>query len=299
MGLAVRLPRELVRELRVIPGRAAGLASRPTDRVRTRWPDGEGGRQLVEEDLAEFVQELERAQELLYASATHSVLVVLQAQDAAGKDGTIKHVMSGLNPQGCRVHAFKQPSREELAHDFLWRYQQRLPARGEIVIFNRSYYEEVLVVRVHPELLAPTEPGPPPDRFWRRRFQDINAFERHLHRQGTRVVKVFLHVSPQEQRRRLLERLEDPRKWWKFSPGDLAERRLWDAYQLCYEEAITATSTSRAPWYVVPADHKYQLRALVGGLVVEAISHLDMRLPAPDGPAREEVDRARAELLGG
>ena len=245
------------------------------------------------------MQELEHAQELLYASATHSVLVVLQAQDAAGKDGTIKHVMSGLNPQGCRVHAFKQPSREELAHDFLWRYQQRLPARGEIVIFNRSYYEEVLVVRVHPELLAPTEPGPPPDRFWRRRFQDINAFERHLHRQGTRVVKVFLHVSPQEQRRRLLERLEDPRKWWKFSPGDLAERRLWDAYQLCYEEAITATSTSRAPWYVVPADHKYQLRALVGGLVVEAISQLDMRLPAPDGPAREEVDRARAELLGG
>ncbi len=293
------LPRELVRELRVSPGLAAGLASRHTDRVRTRWPDGEGGRQLVEEDLAEFVQELERAQELLYASATHSVLVVLQAQDAAGKDGTIKHVMSGLNPQGCRVHAFKQPSREELAHDFLWRYQQRLPARGEIVIFNRSYYEEVLVVRVHPELLAPTEPGPPPDRFWRRRFQDINAFERHLHRQGTRVVKVFLHVSPQEQRRRLLERLEDPRKWWKFSLGDLAERRLWDAYQLCYEEAITATSTSQAPWYVVPADHKYQLRALVGGLVVETISHLDMRLPAPDGPAREELERARAELLRG
>ncbi len=280
------------------PGRAAGLASRPTDRVRTRWPDGDGGRQLVEEDLAEFVQELERAQELLFASATNSVLVVLQAQDAAGKDGTIKHVMSGVNPQGCRVYAFKQPSREELAHDFLWRYQQRLPARGEIVIFNRSYYEEVLVVRVHPELLARAESSPPPDRFWRRRFQDINAFERHLHRQGTRVVKVFLHVSPEEQRRRLLERLEDPRKWWKFSPGDLAERRLWDAYQRCYEEAITATSTSWAPWHVVPADHKYQLRALVGGLVVDAISQLDMRLPAPGASMHEEMDRARRELLG-
>jgi PPK2 family polyphosphate:nucleotide phosphotransferase len=282
----------------VSPGRAAGLASRPTDRVRTRWPDGDGGRQLVEEDLAEFVQELERAQELLFASATNSVLVVLQAQDAAGKDGTIKHVMSGVNPQGCRVYAFKQPSREELAHDFLWRYQQRLPARGEIVIFNRSYYEEVLVVRVHPELLARAESSPPPDRFWRRRFQDINAFERHLHRQGTRVVKVFLHVSPEEQRRRLLERLEDPRKWWKFSPGDLAERRLWDAYQRCYEEAITATSTSWAPWHVVPADHKYQLRALVGGLVVDAISQLDMRLPAPGASMHEEMDRARRELLG-
>ena len=280
------------------PGRAAGLASRPTDRVRTRWPDGDGGRQLVEEDLAEFVQELERAQELLFASATNSVLVVLQAQDAAGKDGTIKHVMSGVNPQGCRVYAFKQPSREELAHDFLWRYQQRLPARGEIVSFNRSYYEEVLVVRVHPELLARAESSPPPDRFWRRRFQDINAFERHLHRQGTRVVKVFLHVSPEEQRRRLLERLEDPRKWWKFSPGDLAERRLWDAYQRCYEEAITATSTSWAPWHVVPADHKYQLRALVGGLVVDAISQLDMRLPAPGASMHEEMDRARRELLG-
>ena len=281
------------------PGRAAGLASRPTDRVMTRWPDGDGGKQMVEEDLAGFVQELERAQELLYASATHSVLVVLQAQDAAGKDGTIKHVMSGVNPQGCRVYAFKQPSREELAHDFLWRYQQRLPARGEIVIFNRSYYEEVLVVRVHPELLGRETAGSPPDRFWRRRFQDINAFERHLHRQGTRVVKVFLHVSQEEQRRRLLERLEDPRKWWKFSHGDLAERRLWDAYQRCYEEAITATSTSWAPWHVVPADHKYQLRALVGGLVVNAISQLDMRIPAPDGPRREEMDRARRELLGG
>ncbi len=297
----MRLPRELIRELRVSPGQAAGLASRPTDQITTGWPGGGGARHLVEQDLAEFVQELERAQELLYASAASSVLVVLQAQDAAGKDGTIKHVMSGLNPQGCRVYAFKQPSREELAHDFLWRYQQRLPARGEIVIFNRSYYEEVLVVRVHPELLAPvsTEVAPPPERFWRRRFQDINAFERHLHRQGTRVVKVFLHVSQEEQRRRLLERLDDPRKWWKFSPGDLAERRLWDSYQRCYEEAITATSTSWAPWHVVPADHKYQLRALVGGLVVEAISQLDMRLPPPDGPAREEMARARRELLGG
>ena len=291
----------MVAELRVRPGRAAGLESRPTDRIRDRWPGGGGGRELVEADLAEFVRELERAQELLYASATHSVLVVLQAQDAAGKDGTIKHVMSGLNPQGCRVHSFKQPSREELAHDFHWRYQQRLPERGEIVIFNRSYYEEVLVVRVHPELLGPdagSDPAPP-DRYWRRRYQDICAFERHLHRQGTKLVKVFLHVSREEQRRRLLERLEDPRRFWKFSAADLVERRRWDDYQRCYEEALTSTSTSWAPWYVVPADHKYQLRALVGGLVVEAISHLDLRLPAPKASTLEEMAAARAELQGG
>ena len=191
--------------------------------------------------------------------ATWALLLIFQALDAGGKDGTIKHVMSGVNPEGCEVFSFKEPSREELRHDFIWRCAKVLPERGRIGIFNRSYYEEVLVVRVHPEMLAPqhlpsgSEAG---SRLWQGRYEDINNFEHHLHRSGTRVVKFFLHVSKEEQRRRLLARLDDPAKQWKFSPADLAERSHFDEYQQAYEEALTATSTSWAPWYVVPADEK-------------------------------------------
>ena len=255
---------------------------------------------MAEEDLRSFVDELAASQELLWANGTHALLVVLQAMDAAGKDGTIKHVMSGVNPQGCEVTAFKQPSAEELGHDFLWRAAKALPGRGRIGIFNRSYYEEVLVVRVHPELLArgTAVPGKGPAKaVWRDRYEDINAFELHLHRNGTRIVKIFLHVSREEQKRRFLERLDDPAKYWKFSAADLAERGHWDDYMAAYEEALTATSTAWAPWYVVPADHKYTLRALVGGIVVHTIDEMDLPPPqvAPDG--LEALARAKAELL--
>ncbi len=219
--------------------------------------------------------------------------------DAAGKDGTIKHVMSGVNPQGCEVTSFKQPSSEELAHDFLWRYATAAPARGRIGIFNRSYYEEVLVVRVHPELLA-NEFGSAhlvPKHVWRDRFDDINAFEAHLHRSGTRIVKIFLHVSKDEQKRRFLDRLDDPSKLWKFSVADLAERAFWDDYQAAYEEALGATSTAHAPWYVVPADHKYAMRALVAGILVHAVEGMALTPPQVDPAEAARLAEAR-EALG-
>ena len=227
-------------------------------------------------------------------------MIVLQALDAAGKDGTIRHVMSGVNPQGCKVESFKQPSHEELGHDFLWRAAKALPERGMIGIFNRSYYEEVLVARVHPELLARGEPVPasvPSARVWHDRFEDINNFERHLDRNGTRIVKLFLHVSKEEQRHRFLDRLNDPDKNWKFSTADLAERQHWDEYLAAYEDALTATSTAWAPWYVVPADHKYALHALVGGIIVQAIDDLDLEPPVPSPSEREDLARAKGELL--
>ncbi len=295
----MKLTPEVLKELVVKPGAAAGLGRRGTGSLATAWPgDGPGGpKEVAEQDLRLFVEELAGAQDRLWASATRALLVVIQAQDAAGKDGTIKHVMSGVNPQGCRVHSFKQPSSAELSHDFLWRYGAVLPALGEIAIFNRSYYEEVLVVRVHPELLGhqpgAAEAGP----FWRRRYQDINAFERHLHRNGTSILKIFLHVSKEEQRRRLLDRLDDPRKYWKFSEADLAERQRWHDYQSAYEEVLGATSTSWAPWYVVPADHKYLLRALVGGLVVHAIETLDLQTAEPTPERLASLARAREQLL--
>ncbi len=281
----MKLSTATIKELAVRPGRPAALDSRSTKSTTVNWlgvTKAKERKEMAEEDLQSFVDELASAQELLWANGTHALLVVLQAMDAAGKDGTIKHVMSGVNPQGCQVEAFKQPSAEELGHDFLWRCSKALPERGRIGIFNRSYYEEVLVVRVHPELLARGNavPGKKPAKtVWQDRYEDINAFERHLHRNGTRIVKIFLHVSWEEQKRRFLERLDDPTKYWKFSVADLAERGHWDEYMAAYEEALTATSTSWAPWYVVPADHKYALRGLVGGIVVHTID--DMDLPPP------------------
>ncbi len=292
------LSKEVIEELVVRPGHEAGLGRRSTRSTNAAWRAGGRGGEAAEEELEQFKEELAAAQELLYASDTWAILVILQALDAAGKDGTIKHVMSGVNPQGCEVASFKQPSTEELDHDFLWRCVKALPERGRIGIFNRSYYEEVLVVRVHPELLD-AERLPPGhasgDRLWRERYEDVNAFERHLERNGTHLVKLFLHVSKEEQRRRFLERLEDPAKQWKFSTADLAEREHFEEYQGAYEEAITATSTPWAPWYVVPADHKRTTRALVGGILVHAVEQLDVRQPAP-GVGRDELEEARRAL---
>jgi len=292
--------------MRVVPEKAADLATRNTKRVASHWLDSSGSgddaarKKVAEKDLREFSQELSRAQELLWANGTHALLVVLQAMDAAGKDGTIKHVMSGVNPQGCRVESFKQPSREELRHDYLWRAAKALPELGEISIFNRSYYEDVLVARVHPELLDNTHERPKngeETKFWRHRYEDIVNFERHLHRNNTRIVKVFLHVSRQEQKERFLARLEDPAKSWKFSAGDLAERQYWNEYQNAYEEAISATSTAWAPWYVVPADHKYSLRALVGGIIVDTIDQMKLEPPEVVDGDRDVLAQAKTELL--
>jgi PPK2 family polyphosphate:nucleotide phosphotransferase len=232
--------------------------------------------------LASDLARLEEAQNLLYADDRYSILIVLQAMDAAGKDGTIKHVMSGVNPQGCQVYSFKKPSTEELDHNFLWRYMRCLPERGRIGIFNRSYYEDVLVVRVHPELIGPQLPREKDKvgkKFWEQRYEDINAFEQHLVRNGTVVLKFFLNVSKDEQKRRFLERLNRPEKNWKFSTADLAERGFWDQYMEAYENAISATSTNSAPWYVVPADHKWATRAIVADIITNAICNLDLHYP--------------------
>lgn len=298
----MKLNIQVIEDLMVTPGETANLGHRSTKVTKSGWLDAKDSpsqKDLAEEDLEEFKAELSAAQELLYATDTYALLVVLQALDAAGKDGTIKHVMSGVNPQGCDVVAFKTPSAEELDHDFLWRCERELPASGRIGIFNRSYYEEVLVTRVHPEILEGQHL--PPDsatgkKLWQQRYKDINAFERHLHRNGTRIVKVFLHVSKDEQRGRLLARLDDPDKYWKFSTADLAERAYFGDYTHAYEKMITATSTPWAPWYVVPADHKYAARALVGGILTHVIESLDLHLPVVDTARRTELDRARKAL---
>ncbi len=222
---------------------------------------------------------LASAQELLWASNVYSILIILQGMDTAGKDGTIKHVLSGVNPQGCKVHSFKVPTEEELDHTFLWRFWRSLPNRGEIGIFNRSYYEDVLVVKVHPERLANLPPGKIGKKFWNARYDDINNFEHHLVRNGTVILKFFLHISRDEQKKRLLDRLEDEEKFWKFSLTDIAERRFWDSYQQAYEEALTATSTDIAPWYVIPADHKWVARTLIADIVTTQIQSLDLKYP--------------------
>ena len=239
-------------------------------------------------------------QERLYAQDRWSILLIFQAMDAAGKDGTIKHVMSGVNPQGCDVHAFKAPSTEELDHDFLWRTNRRLPRRGHIGIFNRSYYEETLVVRVHQNILAKQQL--PTDlvtkNIWRERFEDINAYERYLARQGVLVRKFFLHVSRDEQRKRFLERLEQPEKHWKFSPADVGERAHFANYMTAYEDMIRHTSTETAPWYVVPADRKWFTRLVVSAAIIDAIESIDPRFPEVDPKVRAEFKRVKAQLEG-
>ena len=254
----------------------------------------ERARQILDQNLADLTE----AQDLLYADDRHAVLIVLQAMDAAGKDGTIKHVMSGVNPQGCQVFSFKKPSAEDLDHNFLWRYMRCLPERGRIGIFNRSYYEDVLVVKVHPELLAaqrlPAEKFG--KRFWHERYQDINTFERHLARNGTLILKFFLNVSKDEQKRRFLERLDRPEKQWKFSAADLAERAHWADYMRAYSDCLSATSTEWAPWYVIPADRKWVTRAVVADVVTTAIRSLDLQYPEVTKEQQEHLAEARRQL---
>jgi PPK2 family polyphosphate:nucleotide phosphotransferase len=255
-------------------------------------------KRFAEEVLSQDVSGLADAQDRLYAANHWSILIILQAMDAAGKDGTIKHVMSGINPQGCQVYSFKHPSAEELDHTFLWRYARAVPERGRIGIFNRSYYEDVLVVRVHPELVkAQRIPGAKVNEdFWSDRFTDINAFERHLTRNGTLILKFFLHLSKDEQRKRFLKRLDDPKKQWKFSADDLAERAYWGDYMKAYESAITATSTKWAPWYIIPADHKWVSRALVARIVTNAVGSLDLRYPEVTKEQLEVIAEAKKQL---
>jgi len=249
--------------------------------------------------LADGIKRLEALQERLYAQDRWAVLAIFQAMDAAGKDGAIKHVMSGVNPQGVQVTAFKAPSAQELDHDFMWRTTVALPERGRIGIFNRSYYEEVLVVRVHREVLArqklPLELVT--KHIWKERFDDISAFERYLARNGTAVVKFFLHVSKEEQRRRFLDRLDEPAKRWKFSMGDVAERELWDRYMEAYEDMIRHTSTDEAPWYVIPADNKWFARLMVAGALVDTMERLDLEFPKVEGQALSEMMKVRKALL--
>ncbi len=283
---------------RVRPGEAAGLGARDTAWAGDNNHSEKDRRKKAEEILADGVAELTRQQEMLWADDSWSVLAIFQAMDAAGKDGAIKHVMSGVNPQGVEVTSFKHPSAEDLDHTFLWRCMKRLPERGRIGIFNRSYYEEVLIVRVHPHLLAAQRvPGvTASERTWLDRFDDINAFERHLARNGTRIVKFFLHVSKEEQKRRFLDRIDEPDKHWKFSAADIAERQHWDAYMEAYESAITATSTSHAPWYVVPADHKWVSRAVVATVLAGTIADLRLSWPTVSDEDEQRIREARSRL---
>ena len=249
--------------------------------------------------LERGVARLSDLQEKLYAQDKWALLLIFQAMDAAGKDGTIKHVMSGVNPQGCQVFSFKTPSSEELDHDFLWRTMRCLPERGRIGIFNRSYYEETLVVRVHPELLEHQKlpPSLVTKDIWQERFEDINAFERYLSRNGIVIRKFFLHVSREEQRQRFLSRLDEPEKNWKFSSADAREREHWDAYMAAYEDLLRNTSTRHSPWYVVPADNKWFTRLVVAAAVVDTLESLDLHFPKVDAEKRKDLAAARETLL--
>lgn len=290
------------KELLVKPGSPARLTERDPG-----WTDDQVFQDLsakelkdsAREYLALGVKELATAQALLWASDTYALLVVFQGMDASGKDSAVKHVMSGVNPQGVEVTSFKSPSSEELGHDFLWRIAKAVPERGRIGIFNRSHYEEVGAVRVHPEWLAKQKL--PPERptgkkLWKERFEQINAFEQHLYREGTRIVKIFLHVSKEEQKKRFLTRLNEPAKRWKFNPADVTERARWDEYMEAYDEAITATSTEYAPWYVVPADHKPVAHALVASILLDTIEEMALRFPEPTPEEAKELEEARKTL---
>jgi len=267
-----------------------------------KWPTAVDpvykSKQEYQDALREHVDRLSAQQQLLYATERYAVLLVLQAMDTAGKDGAVKHVMSGVNPQGCEVVGFKQPSAEELRHNFLWRAARDLPERGRIGIFNRSYYESVLVVRVHPELLDREMPNHRRDlnEIWRRRFQSIANFERHLYVNDTRIVKIYLHLSRKEQRKRLLERIDDPEKNWKFSESDIAERGFWNAYRGAYEACLGATSTGNAPWYIVPADDKDNARLIVSQILVDLLEGFGMSYPKTDAKRRRELAAFRRRL---
>jgi PPK2 family polyphosphate:nucleotide phosphotransferase len=260
----------------------------------TRTPPLYESEKHYKELLAEDKKKLSALQRLLYASNDYSVLLIFQAMDAAGKDGAIGHVLSGINPQGCEVYSFKHPSAEELEHDFLWRTTCRLPARGRIGVFNRSYYEEVLIVRVHPEILRGERvPG---KTDWKGRYRSIVDLEKHLHRNGTRVLKFFLHLSKEEQRKRFLERIDQPDKNWKFSQADIAERKFWNRYRKAYEECLSATSTKASPWYVIPADDKETARLIVSRVVIDAMRSLKLSYPKVTPARRKELQAIRKQL---
>jgi PPK2 family polyphosphate:nucleotide phosphotransferase len=283
------------KEFRLREGGKVNLKKMPTQIKPVYKSDKE-----YKELLAGHIKELSQQQDLLYAHGKYSLLLIFQAMDAAGKDGAIKHVMSGVNPQGCQVVSFKHPSAAELAHDFLWRTTCSLPERGRIGIFNRSYYEEVLVVRVHPEILQ--SQSLPPELLadkdlWEKRFRSINDLEKHLDRNGTRILKFFLHLSKEEQRRRFLRRIEDPSHNWKFSKFDLAERGYWKEYQKAYEECLAATSTRHAPWHVVPADDKLNARLIISQVVLNSLKELKMDYPKSDKARLKEL-RALKKQLG-
>ena len=297
-----RMPREEVLDLLqryVTPYR---ITKGKGFRLKDFDPGDTGGLQIEKAEATELLQAgtawLAEEQDMLYAQDRWSLLLVFQAMDAAGKDGTINHVMSGVNPQGCQVFSFKQPSSEEIAHDFMWRYARRLPERGRIGIFNRSYYEEVLVVRVHPELLERQKLPQPlvSKRIWDERLADIAHFEDYAARQGTKILKFFLHVSRKEQKKRFMERLEEPEKNWKFSASDVQERKFWGDYMRAFEEAIAATASKQAPWFVVPADNKWFSRLLVAAAIVEAMVSLDLAYPKVDAAKKKELAAAGAAL---
>ncbi len=281
-------------DFRVPPGKPVDLKQWPTT-IPPIYRSKEHYRELLAADVAE----LSSLQRKLYAANSYSVLIIFQATDAAGKDGAIRHVLSGINPQGCQVYSFQPPSAEELDHDFLWRTNCRLPERGRIGIFNRSYYEEVLIVRVHPELLARQRlPAglTAGSELWRGRYRSITELEAHLHGNGTRVIKFFLHQSKEEQRRRLLARLDDPEKNWKFSEADITERQYWGQYRKAYEQCLSATSTDLAPWQVVPADDKLNARLIVARTVIGVLKSLELEFPRPSKARLKELQMFRDQL---
>jgi PPK2 family polyphosphate:nucleotide phosphotransferase len=285
---------DAIRPLRVDPGTKVRLGKDFDPRYKADFVSKKDGVKLLKTGIAL----LSESQTRLAAQNTYGLLVCLQALDAGGKDGTIRHVMSGVNPQGVRVAGFKQPSAEELDHDYLWRYAQRLPARGEITIFNRSHYEEMLVVRVHPELLVrqqlPAEARGP--GVWKRRYREVNDWERYLVDNGIKVVKLFLNMSKDEQRQRFLSRIDRPEKNWKFSPADIRERQHWDEYQKAFSKMLSHTSTEWAPWYVIPADRKWFARLAVSAVLAQTLIELDPRFPTVDDATRDEMLVARGEL---
>ncbi len=284
-----------IKDFRVTQGEKVDLDKWPT-RVNPVYKSKKQYREL----LAKQVEELSEQQQIHYASNRYAVLLIFQAMDAAGKDGAIKHVMSGVNPQGCQVFSFKHPSAEELEHDFLWRTTQALPERGRIGIFNRSYYEEVLIVRVHPEILQAQNI---PDRLlnqetiWPQRYRSIVDMEEHLHRNGTRIIKFFLHLSKDEQRKRLLERIDEPDKNWKLSLADIKERKFWKQYMRAYEDCLNATSTLDAPWYVVPADDKENARLITSQIILDTFKSLELAYPKPSPEHLKELQSIRNQLV--
>jgi PPK2 family polyphosphate:nucleotide phosphotransferase len=283
-------------DFRVAPGKKVRLKSWATD-IKPLYKS----EKQYKEFLVRDVDELSELQRMLYASNTYAVLLIFQAMDAAGKDGAISHVLSGVNPEGCEVFSFKQPSAEETGHDFLWRTTCRLPARGRIGVFNRSYYEEVLVVRVHPEILKVQGlPAELVDKrtIWKGRFRSIVELEKHLHRNGTRVIKFFLHLSKAEQRRRFLERIDEPAKNWKFSLADMKERGRWNDYVKAYEDCLSATSLKGAPWHVVPSDDKLNARLIISRIVIETMKGLRIGYPKVTGTRRRELKAIRRQLAG-